>query len=156
MTPWSLAILRAYVADFGAELHPISPIFHTRGRGRVPGKGGKPWPPRPYTKSTINNDFAEVRELAFGKDEARQLQDMRRSGAVEGDAGGGSVTDQAAKMANTVDTNKRLRRTYNPVNVPAVERFDQARTIGAKALGRKPTKPVAETARERLLGLPRT
>jgi hypothetical protein len=72
-----------------------------------------------------------VRELAFGKDEKRQLQDMRRSGAVEGDAGGGSVEDQANKMANTVDRNKQLRKTYNPVNIPSVRRFDQARAIGS-------------------------
>jgi hypothetical protein len=43
--------------------------------------------------------------------QARYLPNGRRSGAVEGDAGGGSVTDQANKMANSVDTNKRLRKT---------------------------------------------
>jgi hypothetical protein len=53
---------------------------------------------------------------------------------VEGDAGGGSVEDQSNKMANTVDTNKRLRRTYNPVNVVSVRRFDEARVVGAKKL----------------------
>jgi hypothetical protein len=50
----------------------------------------------------------EVRKLVFGKDEKRQLQDMRRSGAVEG----GSVEDQSNKMANTVDRNEQLRRAY--------------------------------------------
>jgi hypothetical protein len=30
---------------------------------------------------------------------------MRRSGTVEGDAGGGSDTDQANKIANSVTTN---------------------------------------------------
>ncbi|WP_161854925.1 hypothetical protein [Bradyrhizobium sp. CCBAU 051011] len=59
---------------------------------------------------------------------------MRRSGAVEGDAGGGSVEDQANKMANTVDRNKQLRKTYNPVNVASVRRFDKARAVGAKRL----------------------
>jgi hypothetical protein len=59
---------------------------------------------------------------------------MRRSGAVEGDAGGGSIEDQSNKMANTVDTNKRLRETYNPVNVVSVRRFDEARAIGARKL----------------------
>jgi hypothetical protein len=57
---------------------------------------------------------------------------MRRSGAIEGDAGGGSITDQANKMANSVDSNKRLRKTYNPVNVPSVRQYDKARVIGAK------------------------
>ena len=84
--------------------------------------------PGPYTKSSLNQDFSKVRELAFGKDEKRQLQDMRRSGVVEGDAGGGgSIEDQANKMANTVDRNKQLRKTYNPVNVGSVRRFDEPR-----------------------------
>jgi hypothetical protein len=59
---------------------------------------------------------------------------MRRSGAVEGDAGGGSVEDRANKMANTVNTNNRLGDTFNPVNVVSVRRFDEARAIGAKKL----------------------
>jgi hypothetical protein len=96
--------------------------------------GGRHVSPRPYSKSSLNQDFATVRELAFGKDEKRQLQDMRRSGAVEGDAGGGSVEDQSNKMANTVDRNKRLRQTYNPVNVASARRFDEARAKGAKKL----------------------
>jgi hypothetical protein len=76
----------------------------------------------------------------------RQLGDMRRSGAVEGDAGGGSITDQSNKMANTVSANNRLRKTYNPVNVVSVRRFDEARAIGAKILEQKPDKSVTSTA----------
>ena len=67
---------------------------------------------------------------------------MRRSGAVEGDAGGGSVEDQSNKMANTVDRNKQLRKTYNPVNVASVRRFDQARAKGAKVLERRADESV--------------
>ena len=52
---------------------------------------------------------------------------MRRSGAVEGDAGGGSEADQPNTMAHSIATNKRLRKTYNPVNVASVRRFDEAR-----------------------------
>ncbi|WOH79043.1 hypothetical protein RX327_24390 [Bradyrhizobium sp. BEA-2-5] len=99
--------------------------------------------PRPYTKSSLNQDFRAVRELAFAKAEIRQLQDMRRSGAVEGDAGGGTVEDQSNKMANTVDRNKQLRKTYNPVNVASVRRFDQARAIGAKKLEAAEQSPTA-------------
>jgi hypothetical protein len=82
----------------------------------------------------LNQDFRKVRELAFGKEEARQLQDMRRSGAVEGDAGGATIEDQSNKMANTVSASNRLRNTYNPVNVPSVRRFDDARVVGAQKL----------------------
>lgn len=145
LTKWSLAILVAYLQDFGADLLDSTPLFFTRGGRPVSRKGetgqwggdhggGRHVRPRPYTKSSLNDDFRTVREIAFGKDEKRQLQDMRRSGAVEGDAGGGSIEDQSNKMANTVDTNKRLRETYNPVNVISVRRFDEARVIGAKKL----------------------
>jgi hypothetical protein len=89
---------------------------------------------RPGPKSSLNQEFRTIRELTFGKDETRQLQDIRRSGAIEGDAGGASIEDQSNKMANTVDRNKQLRKTYNPVNVPSVRRFDQARVIGVTKL----------------------
>jgi hypothetical protein len=145
LTKWSLAILIAYLKRFGAELMDNTPLFWTRGgrpvsRDGVTGQwggdhgGGRHVVPRPYTKSSLNQDFRTVRELAFGKHETRQLQDMRRSGAVEGDAGGATIEDQSNKMANTVDRNKQLRKTYNPVNVASVRRFDEARVIGAKKL----------------------
>ncbi|MBR1198852.1 hypothetical protein JQ574_22910 [Bradyrhizobium sp. AUGA SZCCT0158] len=145
LTQWSLAILIAYLKRFGVELMDNTPLFWTRGgrpvsRNGATGQwggdhgGGRHIAPRPYTKSSLNQDFRAVRELAFGKQEKRQLQDMRRSGAVEGDAGGATIEDQSNKMANTVDRNKQLRKTYNPVNVASVRRFDQARVIGAKKL----------------------
>ena len=70
---------------------------------------------------------------------------MRRSGAVEGDAGGGSVEDQANKMANTVDRNNQLRKTYNPVNIASVRRFDEARVQGGRILERRATKSVTSS-----------
>jgi hypothetical protein len=99
----------------------------------------------------MEKDFAKVRELAFGALEMRQLGDMRRAGAVEGDAGGGTLTDQSNKMANTVSTNNRLRKVYNPVNVVSVRRFDEARAIGAKVLEQKPSKSVTSPALVTLL-----
>jgi hypothetical protein len=139
LTRWSLAILTAYLERFGAELwtrggRPVTRVGTTGQWGGDHG-GGRHVVPRPDTKSSLNQDFRTVRELAFGKLEKRQPQDMRRSGAVEGDAGGASVEDQSHKMANTVDRNKQLRQTYNPTNTPSVRRFDQARVIGAKKLG---------------------
>jgi hypothetical protein len=107
--------------------------------------GGRHIAPRPYTKSSLNQDFAAIRELAFGKHEKRQLQDMRRSGAVEGDAGGGPVEDQSNKMANTVDRNKRLRQTYNPVNIASARRFDEARAKGASKLEQTEAKSIPST-----------
>jgi hypothetical protein len=47
-------------------------------------------------------------------------------------------------MANSIATNKRLRRTYNPANVASVRRYDEARAIGAKKLEQRPAKNVRE------------
>jgi hypothetical protein len=67
----------------------------------------------------------------------RQLADMRRSGAVEADAGGATTRDLSNKMANTISASNRLRKTYNPVNVESVRRVDEAR----KSATRKERKP---------------
>jgi hypothetical protein len=152
MTQWSQAILGAYLAQFGAEFTLNAPIFRTTETKTVPGRGGRPRASVPYTKDRLVKDFAEVRALAFGPDEDRKLSDMRRSGAVEGDAGGATVADQSNKMANTVSTNNRLRKTYNPVNVPSVRRFDDNRTVGAKRLERKPSESISSEPQEILLG----
>ena len=85
----------------------------------------------PLLKDTLGDDFRDVRAMLFGPTETRQLADMRRSGAVEGDAGGATLTDQSNKMANTISANARLRKTYNPVNVVSARRFDEARKSGA-------------------------
>ncbi|WP_342711450.1 hypothetical protein AAFG13_06145 [Bradyrhizobium sp. B124] len=156
LSPWSEAILLAYLRGFGADLLDNVPLFWTRGgrpvsrlgaTGRWGGDhgGGRHVAARPYSESALQQDFRELRELAFGKDEKRQLQDMRRSGAVEGDAGGASVEDQSNKMANTIASNNRLRRTYNPVNVPSARRYDGARIKGAAELERRATKSVTAT-----------
>jgi hypothetical protein len=39
---------------------------------------------------------------------ARQLSNVQRSGAVEGDTGGDTVEHQSNEMANTVNGNARL------------------------------------------------
>lgn len=129
LSPWSQAILQAYLAKLGTDIAPNAPIFRNRS-GRA------------YSKDTLGDDFRTIRE-AVDKADTRQLADMRRSGAVEGDAGGGSVTDQSNKMANTVAANNRLRKTYNPTNVASVRRFDEARAMGAKLLERNRVNPLA-------------
>jgi hypothetical protein len=162
LSSWSEAILLTYLDKLGLELLDTTPLFWTPGGKPVSRKGstgrwggdhggGAHVKPRPYSKGRLEKDFAKVRELAFGPNETRQLGDMRRSGAVEGDAGGGSVTDQANKMANSVDTNKRLRKTYNPTNVASVRRFGEARTVGARLLEQNRSKSVTPTALVTLL-----
>jgi hypothetical protein len=145
LTPWSEGILEAYLAELalpGTEMLDSAPIFRTAGSEPGP-KGGRRWRPQPYSTSKMDRDFREIREAVFGPDEHRQLADMRRSGAVEGDAGGASLADQSNKMANTVAASSKLRKTYNPVNVTSVRRFDEARLRGRDAMQeQKPTKSV--------------
>jgi hypothetical protein len=88
----------------------------------------------PYTKDKAEKDFALIRSEVFGTAETRQLADMRRSGAVEADAGGTTDADLSNKMANTIKASARLRKTYTPVNVVSVRRVDAARERGRKAI----------------------
>src|SRR5262249_36221754 len=146
LTPWSEQILETYMAGLGVELLDNAPIFRTAGSAPGP-KGGRRWLPQPYSTSKMDRDFREIREQVFGKDEHRQLADMRRSGAVESDAGGAEPTGQYNKMANTVAATTRLTKTYNPVNAVSARRFDEARERGRKAKEeQKPIKSV--TTRE--------
>lgn len=131
LTQWSLAILCAYVAELkaqGIELLPSAPIFRTPGAAPGP-NGGRRWAPRPYSKNQLGKDFRPVR-AALDKTDTRQISDMRRSGAVEGFAGGATPADTSQKMANTLMASARLQKTYTPVNAPSVIRFDRARAVG--------------------------
>jgi hypothetical protein len=151
LTRYSQAILEAYIGTLPFELLDNSPLFRTAGSEPGP-KGGRRWAPQPYSKSRLEKDFAEVRTLVFGPDERRQLADLRRSGHVEGDAGGATPADASSKMANTISTSNRLRKVYNPVNVVSVRRFDEARKVGREQLraeqtpDKKPEKSVTTPA----------
>ena len=83
-----------------------------------------------------------MRRLVLDRNDTRQLAHIRSSGAVEGDAGGGSVTDQSNKMANTVAADNRLRKTYNPTNVVSARRFYRARVTCARLLEQSRAKSV--------------
>jgi hypothetical protein len=142
LTRWSEAVLSAYLKTLGHELHPDAPLFRTPG-SRPGAKGGRRWLPKAYTKALAEKHFRRVRTELFGPGEQRQLADMRRSGAVEGTAGGASPTETSNKMANTISASSRLQKTYTPVNVASVRRFDEAREVGQKRLReQKPTKSV--------------
>ena len=149
LTRYSKAILETYIAGLGFDLLDSSPLFRTAGSEPGP-KGGRRWAPQPYTKDHLEKDFAEIRALVFGPDERRQLADLRRSGHVEGRAGGASPSDASSKMANTISVSNRLDKTYNPVNIVSVRRFDEARTVGRKQLRKEqnPTKSVTTLARK--------
>jgi hypothetical protein len=140
LTRWSEAVLSTYLTSLGVDLHDAAPIFRTAGSEPGP-RGGRRWLPRPYTTSKMDHDFRAVRAALFGNDEMRQIADMRRSGAVEGDAGGASGDDMSNKMANTIGASNRLRKTYTPVNVVSVRRFDGARERGREAMRANKDRP---------------
>lgn len=126
-------LVETYVKGLGVTLLDDAPIFRTRGFAPGP-KGGRPRAGVPYTKDSLVDDFADVRRLVFGTDEKRRLMDMRRSGAVEANAGGAAVEAIAAKMGNSIDENKALQKTYMPVNLAAVRAADEGRRKGRKRL----------------------
>jgi hypothetical protein len=126
-------LVLAYLESLGVTLLDDAPIFRTRGYAPGP-RGGRPRAGAPYTKDSLVDDFADLRRLVFGKVERRRLMDMRRSGAVEANAGGGSVEAISAKMGNSIDQNKALQKTYMPVNLAAVRAADDARRKGRARL----------------------
>lgn len=126
-------LVETYLSDLDYDLHDHSPIFRTKGYVTTE-KGGRPRFGAPYQKNSLAEDFREIRTLVFGKDEKRRLMDMRRTGAVEANAGGASVESIAAKMGNSIDQNKTLQKTYMPVNTAAVRAAEDARRIGRKKL----------------------
>ncbi|TPM41584.1 hypothetical protein [Mesorhizobium sp. B2-3-4] len=129
-------LVLAYIDQLGATLLDDAPIF--RSRGFAPGpKGGRPRAGAPYTKDSLVDDFADLRRLVFGAGEKRRLMDMRRSGAVEANAGGASVEAISAKMGNSIDENKALQKTYMPVNLAAVRAADASRRKGRALLGQE-------------------
>lgn len=83
------------------------------------------------------DDFACPRRLVFGGGEKRRLKDIRRSGAVEANAGGAWVEALSAKMGNSIDENKSLQRTYMPVNLVAARFADKHRPNGRKLFSRE-------------------
>lgn len=83
---------------------------------------------------TLGDDFRDVRFDLFGSDETRQMADMRRSGADEAFAGGVELTHLAHAMGNSVDQNKKLLKTYCPINVVSLIEVNAARDTGAKRI----------------------
>jgi hypothetical protein len=115
----TLALLDAYLAKHPAEVGTI-----LRNRSGAP-----------YSRFTMPDDFAVVREACFPGDR-RTLADMRRSGAIEANIGGADPATLSAKMGNTISTSNALHKTYQPVDLTAVRQADAARRKG-RALLRK-------------------
>ena len=126
-------LIRAYVATLPDNLLPTAPIFMTR-TGAA------------YTKNSLAEDFRAIRKLLFPGD-TRQLQDMRRTGAVEAQSGGADLSVISQKMANTVASPAHLQKTYLPVNQAAVELADEARKRGRRRIRENRAGPKVEILR---------
>jgi len=127
-------LVEAYIKSLNCALRDDAPIFRTKGYASSSKVGGRPRLPAPYTKNSLVDDFADMRREVFGKEEKRRLMDMRRTGAVEANAGGASVEFLAAKMGNSIDQNKTLQKTYIPHNLVAIRAADAARLEGRRQL----------------------
>ncbi len=86
-----------------------------------------------YTRFTLPDDFRAVANTLFPGDR-RTLADMRRSGAIEANAGGANPATVAAKMANNIDTANAIHETYQPVDLQTVRLADAARKLGRQRM----------------------
>lgn len=113
----SLALLDAYLE---AEPCEVGALLRNRSKA-------------PYSRFTMPDDFAAVRDKCFPGDK-RTLADMRRSGAIELQAGGASSQTTAAKMANSISSANAIHKTYQPVDLETVRQADAARRIGRRRM----------------------
>ena len=113
-------LIAEYRRTLTIELHSDAPMFRDV-RGNA------------YTTFSLDRDFRRVREAEFPGDK-RRLMDMRRSGAVEANAGEVDALSLANKMANSVDRSSKLQDTYLPRRVAVVRIADAARQRGRRAL----------------------
>jgi hypothetical protein len=125
-------LVRAYLKmTFGdADIHPSAILFRNRSGA-------------PYSKDTLGDDFRDIRAAEFGPvtkvdgkkvGEMRQLQDMRRSAAIEATAGGADPAAMANKMGNSIDENRELQTTYVPSSEAIIRTVDNARLIGRRRI----------------------
>lgn len=119
LTPRTHKLLSAYLATRPAMMPEAALFPLSASTGRPP------------TISELSRAFRAIVEKTFPGD-PRQLRDMRRSGTVEAFAGGASAPDVGSKMANSIGQSNTLFRTYNPVDLAAVQRADVARIEGRK------------------------
>jgi hypothetical protein len=82
---------------------------------------------------SLDAQFRLVRDVEF-PGEKRRLMDMRRSGAVEAEAGDVAPLALASKMANSIDVSAKLQDTYLPRRVAVIRQADDARRRGRRAL----------------------
>lgn len=126
----TLALIEAYLAGLGYQLLEHTPLIRSKGLEETTRRGGRPRAGVPYTKNSIGADFRIVRAIRFGDAEKRQLQDLRRSGAVEAIVGGATAEQLSHGMGNTLAASNALFETYVPRNVATLTQIAEARLKG--------------------------
>lgn len=127
----TLRLIEAYRVGFGAHVIDSLPMFRTAGAAPGP-QGGRRWLPQAYSKDKLGRDFRDCVAAEFPGDK-RKLSDFRRSGAKEAELGGVTGAELGRKMANTIETDGKLRETYLPSmkqDASLVRLADHARSRG--------------------------
>ena len=109
------ALLRAYLATLPGDALSSACIFRHRSR-------------LPYSKDMLGDDFRDIR----GDGETRTLADIRRSVALEMHAGGADAAGNSEKLANNLDVNAKLHRTYLPNKLSNISAVDRKRASGRR------------------------
>ena len=116
------ADIEAYVGSLGVAILPDQPFLRTSRDAHE------------YLKARFLSDFRIVREAAFGKDEKRRFQDIRRSANVEADLGSATPEERAKLLANSLDKDASLDATYTPKTVEKSRQIAEKRLIGRRHL----------------------
>lgn len=119
------ADILGYLASLGAQPLPDAPILRTSRDARG------------YLKTRFIADFDLVRKAAFGDAEARRFQDIRRSANLEAAIGGATAEQRAEMLANALDKNVSLERTYTPATVERSRKIAETRLEGRRWLARQ-------------------
>ncbi len=116
------AEIDGYIEGLGLTLPPDQPFLRTSRDAHS------------YRKARFIEDFAIVRRAAFGDDENRRFQDIRRSANIEAQIGGATAEERAALLANNLDKDKALDATYTPATVERSRQIAEKRAIGRRYL----------------------
>lgn len=114
--------LLAYIEAVGLDPLPSAPILRTSRDARG------------YIKVRFVADFDLVRKSAFGNDERRRFQDIRRSANLEAAIGGATPEQRAEMLANSLHKDAELERTYTPATVERSRKMAEIRLQGRQWL----------------------
>ncbi len=114
--------IRSYVNQLGIVIPSNQPFLRTSRDSHE------------YLKPRFLSDFRLVREAAFGENEKRRFQDIRRSANLEAQLGDASPDERAEMLANTLNKDSFLEKTYTPKTVQRSRQIRNKRLEGRNVL----------------------